>query len=106
MFFVSTAFSVLGRAGSGEGGGVSLQIYETLRREYLSKADLFRLAQHGVEKVPQLLGGELVTFQIGNYSSLPVQDERMESVRDETFVLPETHAELMTHFLDLEDWAS
>ena len=72
----------------------------------MNKAGLFRLAQHGIEKVTQLLGCELVAFEIGDDLSLPVQDDGMESMCDEAFVLPGIHAELMTDFLDLEDWAS
>src|ERR1700730_762441 len=74
--------------------------------EYMNKAGLFRLPQHGIEKVTQLLGCELVAFEIGDDLSLPVQDDGMESMCDEAFVLPGIHAELMTDFLDLEDWAS
>src|SRR5690348_13001772 len=66
---------------------------------------LFRLAQHGVEKVAQLLGGELVTFEIGDNLSLPIQNNCVQRVRNEAFVLPEIHTELMANFLDLEDGA-
>lgn len=75
-------------------------------RERLSTTGLLRRAQHGIEKVAQLLGGEVVAFEIGDELSLPVEDDGMESVRNQALVLPEIHAKLMTHFFDLEDWAS
>ena len=82
-----------------------MQFYQTLLHKIACIVVLLRCPQHEIEKVAQLLGGELVAFEIGDELSLPVQDDGMKSVRDEAFVLPEIHAELMTDFLDFEDWA-
>lgn len=68
--------------------------------------ELIRSAQDGIEKIAQLLGGELIPFKIGDYPFVPIENNRMEGVGDEALILPKVHAECMTDFLDVAYRAS
>jgi hypothetical protein len=51
------------------------------------------LYHHGFHEIAQLLCGVFISFQVSRNSSLPVDNRRVQRVRQETFILPGVHAE-------------
>jgi len=68
--------------------------------EYInSRASSLPRAQRHLDEVAELLGGELVAFEIGGDFAGAVDHHRVKHMRQQSFVLPEVQAEAAGHLL-------
>ena len=75
-----------------------------VRRLFLPASEAGRIRgaalEHALDQVAELLGGELISFEIGRQLSLAIDDQRVQRMNQLSFIREKGHSEPFTEFLD------
>ena len=75
-----------------------------VRRLFLPASKAGRIGgaalEHALDQVAELLGGELISFEIGRQPSLTIDDQRVQRMNQLSFIREKGDAESFTEFLD------
>src|SRR6516165_4537727 len=81
-----------------------------VRRLFLPASEAGRIRgaalEHALDQVAELLGGELISFEIGRQLSLTIDDQRVQRMNQLPFIGEEGHSKSFTEFLNFRGRAA